>query len=159
MFVCLFVCLFETGSHNVEQASLKIRDLPASASQVPGLKVCATTPELEIELRALCTLGKHLLFWAQSVISPPRKMKAIKAGIQAHTCNLALEPGRLKQQIKSLRARDQPGLDTARTCWGWSDGSVVKGTDCSSRGPEFKSQQSYGSQLSVMGSDVLFWYV
>jgi hypothetical protein len=34
--------------------------------------------------------------------------------------------------------------------WGWRDGSVVKSTDCSSKGPEFSSQQSYGgSQPSV----------
>jgi hypothetical protein len=33
-------------------------------------------------------------------------------------------------------------------------------TDCSSRGPEFKSQQPHGgSQPSVMGSDALFWCV
>ena len=38
--------------------------------------------------------------------------------------------------------------------------SVIKSTDCSSRGPEFKSQQSHGgSQPSVMGSDALFWCV
>jgi hypothetical protein len=37
---------------------------------------------------------------------------------------------------------------------GWRDGSVVKNTDCSSTGPEFKSQQPHGgSQPSVMGSD------
>jgi hypothetical protein len=43
---------------------------------------------------------------------------------------------------------------------GWRDGSVVKNTDCSSRGPEFKSQLSHGgSQPSVMGSDALFWCV
>jgi hypothetical protein len=36
---------------------------------------------------------------------------------------------------------------------------VVKGTDCSSRSPEFKSQQPHGdSQPSVMGSDALFWH-
>ena len=35
----------------------------------------------------------------------------------------------------------------------WSDGSVVKGTDCSSRGPEFNFQQPHGgSQPSIMGS-------
>ena len=27
---------------------------------------------------------------------------------------------------------------------GWRDGSVVKGTDCSSEVPEFKSQQPHG---------------
>jgi hypothetical protein len=39
----------------------------------------------------------------------------------------------------------------------WRDGSVVKSTDCSSKGPEFNSQQPHGgSQPSVMGFDVLF---
>jgi len=43
---------------------------------------------------------------------------------------------------------------------GWRDGSVVKSTDCSSRGPEFNSQQPHGgSQPCVMGSDALFWCV
>jgi hypothetical protein len=28
--------------------------------------------------------------------------------------------------------------------WGWRDGSVVKSTGCSSRGPEFNSQQPHG---------------
>jgi hypothetical protein len=32
------------GTHSVDQAGLKLRDLPASASQVLGLKACATTP-------------------------------------------------------------------------------------------------------------------
>jgi hypothetical protein len=42
--------------------------------------------------------------------------------------------------------------------WGWREGSEVKSTVCSSRGPEFNSQQSHGgSQPSVMGSDALFW--
>ena len=43
---------------------------------------------------------------------------------------------------------------------GWRDGSVVKNTDCSSKGPEFKSQQPHGgSQPSIMRSDTLFWCV
>jgi len=38
--------------------------------------------------------------------------------------------------------------------------SAVKGTGCSSRGPEFKSQHPYGgSQPSLMRSDALFWCV
>jgi hypothetical protein len=32
--------------NSVDQAGLELRDLPASASQVLGLKVCATTPTL-----------------------------------------------------------------------------------------------------------------
>ena len=44
--------------------------------------------------------------------------------------------------------------------WSWRDGSVVKSTDCFSRGPEFNSQQPHdSSQPSVMGSGVLFWCV
>jgi hypothetical protein len=42
----------------------------------------------------------------------------------------------------------------------WRDGSVVKITDCSSKGPEFNSQQPHGgSQTSVMGSDAFLWCV
>jgi hypothetical protein len=32
------------GTHSVDQAGLKLRNLPASASQVLGLKACTTTP-------------------------------------------------------------------------------------------------------------------
>jgi hypothetical protein len=43
--------------------------------------------------------------------------------------------------------------------WSWRDGSAVKSTDCSSRDPEFNTQQPHsGSLPSVMGSDALFWY-
>ena len=43
---------------------------------------------------------------------------------------------------------------------GWRDGSVVKSTDCSSEGPEFKSQQPHGgSQPSILRSDALFWCI
>jgi hypothetical protein len=35
---------------------------------------------------------------------------------------------------------------------GWRDGSAVRSTDCSSRGPEFNSQQPHG------GSGALFWH-
>jgi hypothetical protein len=61
---------------------------------------------------------------------------------------------------------EKPGLENKQTKKkkkkkkkrGWRDGSAVKSTDCSSRGPEFKSQQPHGgSQPSVMGSDALFW--
>jgi hypothetical protein len=42
----------------------------------------------------------------------------------------------------------------------WRDGSVVKSTEYSSRGPEFNPQQPHGdSQPFVIGSDVLFWCV
>jgi hypothetical protein len=61
------------------------------------------------------------------------------------------------------------GIDTRTHTWTlnekeyilvWRDGSVVKSTDCSSRGPEFNFQQSRGgAQTSLMGSNALFWCV
>jgi hypothetical protein len=49
------------------------------------------------------------------------------------------------------------GKGRQRGGWRERDGSAVKSTDCSSRGPEFNSQQpDGGSQPSVMGSDALF---
>jgi hypothetical protein len=59
LFVCLFVFVFlffvfrdrvslcspgYPGTHSVDQASLELRNLPASASQVLGLKASATMP-------------------------------------------------------------------------------------------------------------------
>jgi hypothetical protein len=43
---------------------------------------------------------------------------------------------------------------------GWRDGPAVKSTDCSSRGPEFKSQLPHGgSQPSALESKALCWCV
>jgi hypothetical protein len=42
----------------------------------------------------------------------------------------------------------------------WRHDSAVRSTSCSSRGPEFNSQQPHGgSQPSVIGSSALFWCV
>ena len=38
------------GTHSVDQASLELRNLPASASQVLGLKACSTTPGYKASL-------------------------------------------------------------------------------------------------------------
>jgi hypothetical protein len=47
-----------------------------------------------------------------------------------------------------------------RKLGGWRDSSSVKSTDCSSKGPEFKSQHLHGSsQPSMMRSESLFWGV
>jgi hypothetical protein len=58
-----------------------------------------------------------------------------------------------------MRALAGQGLSCKRcSSWDWRGGSVVKGSDCSSKGPEFKFQQPHGgSQPSVMGSDAFFW--
>jgi hypothetical protein len=54
VFVFVFVFVFRDkvslyipgcpGTHSVDQAGLELRNLPASASRVLGLKACATTP-------------------------------------------------------------------------------------------------------------------
>ena len=60
-FVCVFFFFFFwdrvslcssgcPGTHSVEQAALELRNLPASASQVLGSKVCATTGHLKMSL-------------------------------------------------------------------------------------------------------------
>ena len=79
LFVCLFVCLFsETGylsmsdypgTHFVDQAGLELRNLPASASWVLGLKACATTPGFFLLFnrgwgRLLCTPGWFSASWS-----------------------------------------------------------------------------------------------
>ena len=61
-------------------------------------------------------------------------------------------------QLKLLKLK--LNRDKVIKSWGWRDGSLVKSTEWSFRGPEFNSQQSHGgSQPSVMGSDALFWCV
>ena len=62
LFICLFVCFFVfifwdrvslwnpgcPGTYSVNQAGFKLRNLPASASQVLELKTCATTAQLSL---------------------------------------------------------------------------------------------------------------
>jgi hypothetical protein len=72
-----------------------------------------------------------------------------------------IKPTKYIVEITSLRKMQEY---TFKLCLnenkGWRDGSAVKSTDCSSRGPEFNSHQPHGgSQPSVMGSDALFWCV
>jgi hypothetical protein len=68
---------------------------------------------------------------------------------------------RLVYKASSRTGRDtQRNLVLKNLTKGWRDGSVVKSTDYSFRGPESNSQQPRGgSQPSVMGSDALFWCV
>jgi hypothetical protein len=46
------------------------------------------------------------------------------------------------------------GWGVKKVVEGWPDGSSGKSTDCSSKGPEFKSQQP-----PIMRSDASFWCV
>jgi hypothetical protein len=88
LFVCLFVCFWDRvslcspgcpGTHFVDQAGLELRNPPTSASQVLGLKVCATTARLFSILNMLFTyyyyyyyyiLGKSKAFWVNMKTFP-----------------------------------------------------------------------------------------
>jgi hypothetical protein len=60
VFVCFFCLVFRDrvslcspgcpGTHSVDQAGLELRNPPASASRVLGLKACATTSRQENSL-------------------------------------------------------------------------------------------------------------
>jgi hypothetical protein len=58
LFVCLFFVFWDRvslcsssypGTHSVDQAGLELRNPPASASQVLGLKACTTTARLWLQ--------------------------------------------------------------------------------------------------------------
>jgi hypothetical protein len=56
-----------------------------------------------------------------------------------------------KQKQTQTPKQNNENKDRAQS---WRDGSEVKSTDCSHKGPEFNSQQPHGgSQPSVIGSD------
>jgi hypothetical protein len=102
------------GTHFVDQAGLELRNPPASASRVLGLKACATTPGLEViskeDTRAR---GSGLLLALLLCLF----QKSPFMVFIMHPCNIAFKMG--------------------GGCW--RDGSAVKSIDCSSEGPEFKS--------------------
>jgi hypothetical protein len=84
LFVCLFCFVFQDrvslyspgcpGTCSVDQAGLELRDLPASASQVLGLKACATTLRLPDKANLIgCNLLTNPCFYppdATSIMSP-----------------------------------------------------------------------------------------
>jgi hypothetical protein len=68
----------------------------------------------------------------------------------------SLDVNQLKMEIRCTMELDS----SVKKNGGWQGSPVVKSTDCSSRGPEFKSQQPRGGlQPSVMGSNALFWFL
>jgi hypothetical protein len=56
------------GTHFVDQAGLELRNPPASASQVLGLKVCTTTTQLLVTFLAFVLLEVRCLCWYSKII-------------------------------------------------------------------------------------------
>jgi hypothetical protein len=87
LFVCLFVCDRVSlcspgypGTHSVDQAGLELRNLPASASQVLGLKACATTARLiplVLNRRSQCSEAS----WVGSSPISPGKYNTINSPV------------------------------------------------------------------------------
>jgi hypothetical protein len=53
---------FCPGTHSVDQAGLELRDPPASASQMLGLKVCTTTTQFGNKSLIQLNLDSFLIF-------------------------------------------------------------------------------------------------
>jgi hypothetical protein len=104
--------------------------LPSSASWVLGLSARANLSAVFIFLTAM------IVFQAHAGVK-------VYQGVQLNIYSLGLE-----------RAQTGKCLPHENLDLGWRDGLAGKSTDCSSRGPEFKSQQP-----PKMRSDALFWCV
>ena len=67
-------------------------------------------------------------------------------------------PGKHFKHAISLHTSTSFSSHQEQMCWAGEMVQLLRAsTDCSSRGPEFNSQQQHGSsQPSVMGSDALF---
>jgi hypothetical protein len=61
------------GTHFVDQAGLELRNLPASASRVLGLKACATTPDSPCTFNDISHLCYTMAIWgpSNSFAQPP----------------------------------------------------------------------------------------
>jgi hypothetical protein len=88
---------------------------------------------------------KYLKIIVKCWLASARRQKEEKGGLLGTTLE-----GELLRKIDTISY-------SRITIWGWRNDSEVKSTDCSSKGPEFNSQQPHGgSQPSVTGSNALF---
>jgi hypothetical protein len=78
------VSLYSPGctTHFVDQAGLELRNLPASASQMLGLKACATTPGLNIFFKRpfLCECACMLILFFYHLVPGHWTWKVIRLG-------------------------------------------------------------------------------
>jgi hypothetical protein len=90
VFVCFWffrdrVSLYSTGcpgTHSVDPASLELRNLPASISQVLGFKACATTAQLEV----LIQRGFITVVFRQELSYPRLAINLLKMTLHSWFC-------------------------------------------------------------------------
>jgi hypothetical protein len=75
------------GTHFVDQAGLELRNLPASASQVLGLKACTTTARLMVQVllsaQDVAWTGGLYALKAKSKKTPPMQLSLSRGTLQA----------------------------------------------------------------------------
>jgi hypothetical protein len=79
------------GTHFVDQADLELRNLPASASQVLGLKACATTARPQciiLKLKNVANSSSHI-----GIKSAPVRQLSRQKAPATQTWNLILTTG------------------------------------------------------------------
>jgi hypothetical protein len=99
-------------------------------------------------LKILCFITSSS-FWVVSVYTFNHNIWGAEAGR-----SLSLRPAWSSERVLGWPELHCETLSLKKKKGGgyWRDGSAVKSTDCSSRGPEFNSQQTHGgSQASAMG--------
>jgi hypothetical protein len=149
------VSLYSPGcprTHFVDQAGLKLRNLPASASQVLGLKACTTTPG-----------WRKLLLYKHYEEEPGEVAVAQQVGTcyscrgpqlssqrqyqQTHTClqlQLFLWASVSTYTHVDIHRNVHIHIIKTKSLGGWREGSAVKSIGCLSGGPRFNSQHPRG---------------
>jgi hypothetical protein len=86
------------GTHSVHQAGLELRNPPASASQVLGLKVCATMPSL-----CFC-FQVYSVFIVYAVLSrrPPYEKNILHSALSIVPVGLQLSPTEYRECFQML---------------------------------------------------------
>jgi hypothetical protein len=120
LFVCLFVCfvLFRDrvslyspgcpGTHSVDQAGLELRNPPASASQVLGLKACAIIAWRNCELKQVLS-PRSCFFWPGCSHKSRNETRACSvAGASQDTSRLdATEKAQVGATLEETKAYEQ----------------------------------------------------
>jgi hypothetical protein len=66
------------GTHSVDQAGLELRNLPASSSQVLGLKACTTTPSYSQVFMSQLSEDRHSKKLSSATLSFPARPSVLK---------------------------------------------------------------------------------
>jgi hypothetical protein len=96
----------------------------------------------------------------QEYLTQEKKKKTLRGPLSIYAPNARMAFTFIKEILLKLKSHIKLLTVIVGDLRCWRDGSAVKSTDYFLRGPEFNSQEPYGSsQPSLLGSDALFWCV